>query len=251
MLIKSKELKGYKLGAVDGDFGKVEEFYFDDKYWTVRYLVADTAKWIKNRTVLISPYALESIDDFNHRIVLNLNKHQIESSPSWETDLPVSQQYETSYFEYYGYPMYWFGSVHFGSDQQKKWDPNLRSTRAVSGYRIEAIDGEMGHVKDFIIDDKTWEIRYLVVETGNWFSGNQVLISPAWFEKIMWEESMILTFLSQDEIRSAPRYSEQALLDRTYETDLYGHYGFDGYWLPKTAHQLKKKMRNHQHHQHY
>jgi uncharacterized protein YrrD len=228
MLIKSKTLKGYALAATDGDIGTVEEFYFDDHHWTIRYLVADTVKWIKNHTVLISPHALESIDDFNHRILLNISKRAVELSPTWDTDLPISQQDQTTYYGYYGYPLYWFGAYPWGDspgfqkksgsfdvDKNKKWDPNLRSTRAIAGYRVEAADGEMGHVKDFIIDDQTWTIRYLEVETGSWLNRKRVLVETTSFKDIFWAESMILTTLTQQEIRNAPACSDQTLLDRS------------------------------------
>ena len=46
ILIKAKTLKGYQLESLDGEIGKVEEFYFDDHHWTIRYLVADTGNWL-------------------------------------------------------------------------------------------------------------------------------------------------------------------------------------------------------------
>jgi uncharacterized protein YrrD len=245
MLIKSKELKGYKLGATDGDIGKVMEFYFDDRHWTIRYLVADTGGWLNGRQVLISPYGLESIDIKNRVVQMNLTRKQIESSPSLESDQPVSQQFEESYYGYYGWPAYWGGHYAWGitpyidrnevdhsfaEERKRHWDPSLRSTTAVAGYHIQACDGELGHVKDFIIDDQTWEIRYLVVDTGNWLGGKQVLISPYWIESISWRRSWVFTSLSQQEVRTAPEYSEQSLLDRTYEASLYDHYGRDKYW---------------------
>jgi uncharacterized protein YrrD len=261
MLIKSTELKGYKLGATDGDIGKVEEFYFDDKHWTVRYLVVNTGRWLTGRKVLLSPYALNAIDQEDHSILLNINQAKIEASPSIESDEPVSKQFENSYYGYYGWPIYWWGSQAWGSSpvlmnnqddfslrSEANWDPHLRSTKAVSGYRVEGSDGEVGKIRDFIIDDKTWNIRYLVIETGSWFNEKRVLVSPQWIENIRWDESKVLTMLSREEIRTAPEYNEQALLDRDYESNLYQHYGFDGYWgkLPPhlQARSLKRKFRN-------
>ena len=58
MLNKAQTLKGYTLHSLDGEIGKVKEFYFDDHYWTIRYLVADTGNWLTGTKVLISPYAL-------------------------------------------------------------------------------------------------------------------------------------------------------------------------------------------------
>jgi hypothetical protein len=54
MLYRAKEMKGFKIGATDGDIGKVNDFLFDDHVWTVRYLVAETGNWLLQRPVLIS-----------------------------------------------------------------------------------------------------------------------------------------------------------------------------------------------------
>jgi hypothetical protein len=182
MLYKSKVLKGYKLKGSDGEIGKANEFYFDDQHWTIRYLLADTGNWLTGRQVLISPYALATVEPVDQCILVNLSKKQIESSPSLDTHKPVSRQFEESYYGYYGYPMYWEGPYMWGGypylvrderkwkepvQAKKGWDPHLRSTNAVSSYCIQATDGEIGYVSDFIIDDETWAIRYLVVETGN------------------------------------------------------------------------------------
>jgi len=93
MLNKIKILKGYKLDSLDGEIGKVKEFYFDYKYWTIRYLVADTGNWLSDRLVLISPNALLAVNREEQNIAVNLTKKQIEDSPPLESDKPVSRQY--------------------------------------------------------------------------------------------------------------------------------------------------------------
>jgi hypothetical protein len=175
-----------------------------------------------------------------------LTKKQIEGSQSLDTDKPVSQQFEASYFGYYGWPVYWIGSYTWGNypflnrhpEEQsatnqggKAWNHHLRSTYAVQGYNIEAIDGEIGHVKDYIIKDDTWEILYLVVDTRNWLPGKSVLISPEWIDKVSWDESKVFVSLSQDAIKESPEYSDEILLSREYETKLHRHYNRVGYWV--------------------
>jgi len=105
MLITAKTLSGYTLRSLDGDIGKVEEFYFDDHHWTVRYLVVNTGNWITGRQVLISPYALTTVNKEEQYIAVNLTKKQIEDSPSLDHDKPISRQFEESYSKYYGMPM--------------------------------------------------------------------------------------------------------------------------------------------------
>ena len=114
MLSKAKTLKGYKLDSLDGEIGKVKQFYFDDQYWTIRYLVADTGNWLTGRQVLISPYALVAVNKEKQHILIDLTKKQIEDSPSLNSDKPVSQQYESAYYGYYGWPMYWNGPYMWG-----------------------------------------------------------------------------------------------------------------------------------------
>ena len=246
MLSQVKTLKGYKLKSLDGEIGKVKEFYFDDKHWTIRYLVADTGGWLTGRQVLISPYALVAVVKEDQHIVINLTKKQIEDSPSLDSDRPVSQQFEEAYYGYYGWPTYWGGPYMWGPyptivrDSEKwkvsnlggkAWDPHLRSTRAVSGYHIQAVDGEVGHVDDFIIDDETWAIRYLVIDTQNWLAGKKVLVSPQWIERVSWHESKVFVNLIRETIKQSPEYTELSLPTREYEDGLHRHYDRKGYWI--------------------
>jgi len=248
MLINAKAIKGYKLNGLDGEIGGVKEFYFDDKFWTIRYLVADTGGWLIGRQVLISPYALNSVDIEAKLVNINLTKKQIEDSPLLDTDKPVSKQFEMEFYGYYGSPMYWGGLYMWGTypyieydqkkwkellDEEKSWDPHLRSTSDVSGHNIQASDGEIGHVEDFIIDDQTWAIRYLIIDTKNWWPGKKVLVSPQWIERISWEESKVFVNLSLETIKQSPEFMEDSPLTQEYETELHRHYNRQGYWSVK------------------
>lgn len=253
MLIKAKKLDGYKLNGIDGEIGKVKEFYFDDRHWTIRYLVADTGTWMEDRQVLISPYALVAINEQEKQISVNLTKKQIEDSPPLESDKPVSRQFEETYIGYYEWPMYWSGPNMWGvypdlesmrphiptkETNKGKWDHHLRSTKDATGHHIQATDGEIGHVDDFIIDDSNWAIRYLVIDTRNWWSGKRVLVSPNWITNVSWEEAKVFINLSCEDIKKSPEYSEDFLVDRDYETILHRHYNRQGYWVNEPA--LKK-----------
>jgi len=245
MLYKAKTLKGYHLHSLDGDIGKIEEFYFDDQHWTIRYLITDTGNWLTGRQVLISPYALGTVNKEEHYISVNLTKEQIENSPSLNQDEPVSRQFEESYYKHFGWPVYWGGVYNWGTYpyivldpkkwdstfKHKKWDHNLRSTHDVSGHNIQAIDGEIGHVDDFIIDDKTWAIHYLVVDTQNWRPGKKVLISPLWIDRISFNESKVFVDLLRETIMQSPVYTDDSLLIREYEIVLHQHYNRQGYWV--------------------
>jgi hypothetical protein len=244
MLRQAKEFRSYKLRARDGDIGNAREFYFDDRYWTVRYLVADTGGWLTDRQVLISPYALSPANDAERVLPVDLTKKQIEESPSLNSDQPVSRQYEMQYYGYYGWPYHADGvnpggaSPYIADDRETReetirreeaWDPNLRSTSDVTGHHIQALDKEIGHVEDFIIDDQTWSIRYLVVDTKNWWPGKHVLVSPQWIKRVSWAELKVFINLSSEVVERSPEYAPESL-DRDYETALYGHYALPGYW---------------------
>ena len=244
MLNKAKTLKNYKLNSLDGEIGKVNEFYFDDHHWMIRYLIADTGNWLTGRQVLISPDALVTVNKEDQNVALNLTKKQIEDSPSLDKDKPVSRQFEEAYYGYYELPVYWEGYMggfqpnieveqiaQKESTQNKKtWDPHLRSTYQVSGYEIQAADGEIGHVEDFIIDDETWAIRYLIISTRNWWPGKKVLVSPQWIERVSWDEKTVFVNLLRETIKQSPEYLEESLLTRDYETGLYRHYNRQKYW---------------------
>jgi PRC-barrel domain len=260
MLEKARTLKNYKLNSLDGEIGKVKEFYFDDLHWTIRYLVADTGNWLANRQVLISPYSLGYISNEEKYIAINLTKKQIEDSPSLDSDKPISRQFEETYSIFYGFPRYWHGSYRWGSDpnivrnfenwvksdQGGTWDAHLRSTNVVDGYHIQATDGAIGHLEDFIVDDDNWVIRYLIVDTQNFWPGRKVLISPKWIERVSWHESKVFVNLTCEEIRKSPDYREESLLTqvvltRDYELRLHQYYNRQGYWVDERD--AKKQFR--------
>lgn len=243
MLRKTEALRKYTLGAVDGEIGKVKDFYFDDRFWTVRYLVADTGNWLEERPVLISPYALVSVDDEREIITTNLTMEQIENSPPADSDKPVSRQFETLYHEYYQWPAYWYGSFAWGAypypalvqerisqEHEMSWDSHLRSVGEVDGYGVAALDGDIGHIAGFVIDDEDWAIRYLVVDTRNWWPGKHVPISPQWIARVGWDDQKVHVDLARDTIKDAPEYPRDSAITREYEVELFLHYSREGYW---------------------
>jgi sporulation protein YlmC with PRC-barrel domain len=248
MLRSIRELKGYKLDARDGEIGHCKDFLFDDQEWTVRYMVADTGKWISDRKVLISPISLGDPDWGSERFPVNLRKEQVENAPPLSADEPVSRQHEVTMFGYYGYPHYWIGSALWGPEatpaeliarvedanrapqRRAKGDPHLRSVNEVTGYHIATSDGEIGHVEDFILDDKTWSLRYMVVDTRNWLPGRKVLVSPFWVEDLDWGEEKAVVGLAREQIRNGPKYDPGTPVNREYEGRLFDFYGRPVYW---------------------
>lgn len=218
MLQNIKRLYGNRLNASDGNIGKIEDFYFDDQFWNIRYIVAETGTWLNERQVLISPFSIERLDSEDEVLIVNLTKKQIEDSPSIETHRPVSRQFETEYYTYYGWPYYWSGDGILGlggnpvlyaisaeqremnEEQHLRNDTHLRSTLAVAGYEIEASDGPIGRVVDFLVHEKTWAIQELVVEAGHWYSGKEILIPINKVKSISFDESKIHVYLTKEDI---------------------------------------------------
>jgi hypothetical protein len=256
MLRSVNDLTGLTIGATDGDIGSVKNFYFDDQHWTIRYLVVDTGGWLSGRRVLISPFAIRGLDAAHDRLLVNLTKTQVERSPDIDTHRPMSREAEIAFSRYYGYPYYWPGPFAWGADpypifvpppsevraevqdhleRQEVEDQHLRSTAEVGHYDIHAVDGDIGHVHDFLIDDRSWTIRYPVVDTRNWWPGKKVLISPAWIQEVSWARSSVFVGLTRDTIRNAPEYNPDRPIDREYEDQLYGYYGRPRYWSDRPA----------------
>jgi uncharacterized protein YrrD len=251
-----KDLVGCKLGATDGEIGDVKEVYFEDDTWTVRYLVVDTGSWLLGRKVLISPHAI-SDDGWDNKIIpVNLTKEQVRNSPDIDTEKPVERQQEIELYGHYGWPYYWGGGIEPGAlwaggigttgmmmgnrlpveeelqnrknnrqEDDANNNPHLRSTDNVKGYNIVAKDGKIGEVDDFIIDDSTWKIHYLIVDTGNWFPGKKVLVSPRWIKEVEWETSSVTVNVTIDSVKNSPEYDPNQQLREDYETRLNNHYG--------------------------
>jgi sporulation protein YlmC with PRC-barrel domain len=232
MLQNVSELSGYCLLARDGEIGKVSEFYFDDKSWAIRYLVVDTGPWLFERKVVISPYALGQPEREKQCFPVNLSKEQVENAPEADTESPVSRQHEVDLHQYYGWPLYW-ASVPGGvfpigvppmppletqedeeakakthpSSEEKRLDPHLRSTQEVIGYYITAKDGDIGHIEDIIIDDETWGIQFVVVDTKNWWPGKKVVLSPIQIERVSWQEQRVHLNITQERVQRSPEFN--------------------------------------------
>jgi hypothetical protein len=237
MLRSVKELHGYRIHAKDGDIGKVDEFFFEDKYWVVRYLVVDIGKWILGRKILISPVALRHPDKENNIFTVDLTKEQIKASPTTDTDKPIARQHEHDLHAHYGWTAYWepgpfsgelaIAQAEYMGQEEKEGDPHLRSTNIVIKYHVHATDGMIGHVDDFIIDDENWAIKYIIVDTHNWLPGRKVLISLKLIENLNWAESIAYIKLTRESIKNGPEFDPSSPISEDYENKLLDHYDME------------------------
>ena len=237
MLRALKELRGFHIEATDGAIGRVVGVYFDDARWTVRYLVVDTGTWLDAREVLISPTVLGVADGQTRTLAARLTKQQVEDSPSIDLEKPVSRQQESAVNAYYGWPAHQMGLWESrvpsmmmqpmpapASPSDEDGDPHLRSSREVIGYHLHAIDDTLGHVEDLILDEDAWTVRYLAVDTANWWFGGHVLVSPRWIRAVRWPERMVDLAVTRDVIKHSPAWSPGYPITQTYEDDLLEYY---------------------------
>lgn len=258
MLRKASNLNGYAIQATDDELGSVKDIYFDDEKWGIRYLVVQTGTWFSRKSVLISPYSVTGVDDLGEVVQVSLTLEQVKNSPDIDTHQPVSRQLEGEYSAYYGYGNYWSGPYLWGASgypvlplpesatvppldrrpdevaaraADSPEDVHLRSADNVNGYHIGGTDGEIGHVEDFIFDDETWAVRYVLVDTRNWWpGGKKVLLSTQWITRIDWTDNAVQTSLTRDQIKESPEYDEDAPIERDFEVRLHEHYHQPGYW---------------------
>lgn len=255
MLRNAKTLERHELLARDGTIGHVKDLYFDDQQWSVRYFVVDAGSWLLSRHVLISPLAV-GLPDWEKKVLpVSLTKEQVKNSPGIDTEKPVSRQHETTLSDYYGWPYYWADPVYtalafagpmgampsaaaVSTDVERamaldaeaavgheQHDPHLRSVNALLGHHVQAQDGAIGHVEDVLVEDRTWEIRYLVINTGNWLPGKKVVVAPLWISDVSWKGSNIFVDLSREAVQRSPAYDPHAVVDARYADRLHDHYG--------------------------
>jgi hypothetical protein len=259
MLWRASSLEGHAIQATDGRIGSVSDLLFDDRDWTVRWLVVDTGTWLTGRKVLVPPSALGRPDDVSRELPVGLTRRQVEESPDIDTDAPVSRQHESDVYMHYGWTPYWMptyvapmaeataarpghtsdsgagaqtiASVEGGVPTAAEGDPGLRSMHHVRGYHVGASDGDIGHVEELLVEDDTWAVRWLVIDTRNWWPGRFVLVSPRWAESISWPDRRIVVGCSRAQVESSPEFHADMTVDRQYEERLSDYYGKHPYWM--------------------
>ena len=236
MLHLAHKVMGAAIRGTDGEIGTLEDLYFEEDRWTVRYLLVDTGKWFSGKRVLISPMSVSGAWG-RMGIDLNRTKDQVWNSPEFSDVQPLSATQELSVLTYYGYPDYWGAASIWGNydvpgalvasgpragevaPPANSINPEARHLRSVNtstGYHIHARDGEIGHVDDFLIGQESWRIRSLLVDTSNWIGGRSVIVSPETVERIDKEHDRLYVAADREAIRNAPSLeSIESALDLT------------------------------------
>lgn len=218
--------------AVDGDIGPVEDMLFDDRHWVIRYLVVDAGTWLAERDVLISPYSIKQPVGRNRVIDVALTRRLVRTSPVLDIERPVSREQEHEFLRHYHYPAYWDGGARWalgatpypsvaplpGADRvtarDDPVDMQLRSVEQVLGYNVQARGQNIGHVRDFVLDDESWQIHYLVVDTHSWRpDGGDVLIGRDRVDRTDWAKQQIHVSLTRDQVKRCPAYRDAASIN--------------------------------------
>ncbi|HYD31975.1 MAG TPA: PRC-barrel domain-containing protein [Azospirillaceae bacterium] len=195
MLWSLARLRGLDLCATDGVVGRISDALFDDTDWTVHFFAVNIGGWLASGKVVVAATRFGAPD---------LERGEI----------PVNQTVE---------------KIRGGADAMG--DIFLRSAREVTGYNVEANNGEIGEVEDFLIDATGWTVRYLAVNTGGWLAGRQVLVAPAWVRDIRWEDSLVRIDVDRARIEHSPIFDPDAPVERPYEEQLHNHYHRQPYWM--------------------
>lgn len=248
MLWRTSKLTDYRIDATDGAIGTVDDVLIEDDSWVVRWLVVDTGSWLTGRKVLLPPECLGHPNAETGGFPVDLTRQQVESSPGVDVDEPVSRQMESDIYGHYGWSPYWAaawpglaiapGAVVPPVDEttapapdEPSGDPHLRSVRHVTGYHIHATDDSIGHVEEFLIDEDGWAVRYMIVDTRNWWPGRKVLVSPQWIRRVDWGEREVYVDISRKAVEDSPEFDPQKPVDRPYEELLFQHYRLPVYWI--------------------
>ncbi|MGK9201055.1 PRC-barrel domain-containing protein [Sinorhizobium meliloti] len=245
MLWSASGVKGSSIEASDGSIGTVSDLLFDDQSWSLRWIVVSMGP-LSGRQVLMPPSAVVSVDSVGRALTADVTREQVEDSAELDVDAPVSRRHERSLFGrgwkpyltpratilggVSGQPTAQGAAKTAWSHRPDERDPLLRSMSEVIGYYVHARDGYIGHIEDFIVDTDAWAVRYLVVDTVNWWPGKQTLVSPAAFTEVSWTAKTVDADLTRDQIQGAPEYYPGQVVDRAYEALYHDYYGYPYYW---------------------
>jgi hypothetical protein len=243
MLRNIGDLLGRAVEAIDGEIGEVKGFYFDDRAWVVRYITVDAGSWLSSKEVVIAPSAFKNPLWHSENFPVYLRKDQIENSPLIDPDSPITRDEEIRIIRHYGWPAYWESdslyqrlvtaagtAVKTALLENRPATHLLRSTKRLFGSTVTASDGEVGKLLDFVADDISWEIHYMVVESGSWLSGKKVLLAPEWVENADWDTPRLSVGMTREVIKDSPAYDPAYPITRIYENRLYDYYQVPKYW---------------------
>ena len=228
MLHLLADLEKFTVNATDGYVGKVKDFYFDDRTWKLRFVVAEAGIWLKNRKVLLPASAVKSVSLKDKHLGLDISMYDVKNGPGIDGELSLKPQSEIDYLSYYGYSFYRSASEAHGFDGESETklaetfaavdaarrtygDRHLRSCKEMINYDIEASDNHVGYLRSILFDDNNWSITHLLVDTSNWWLGQQVLVEPRLIKDVSWGDARIYLNMLRQEVQAAPVFDADTL----------------------------------------
>ncbi len=261
MLYSAATIKKLKIQTSDGAYADIEDIYFDDISWSIRYFVADIGTWLSARLVLVSPEAIRRYSEESKTFQTNLTRQQIIDSPAFDSEKTVSRQHEENLRQFYGWSPYWFasrdiyplagiymyplygaslsheggwredqlpptvaGDVQTRVDQDKEQEVHLRSFNEVLNYSLRAIDGDIGELDDLLIESETWRITHIIADARKWWPGGQFVIDRGLVQDISWNDRNIVVSMTRDEVKDAPPYDRDRGISHSDEIILSHYY---------------------------
>lgn len=204
MLLLAKHIYGAAVEASDGKVGKLCDLLFDDQSWSVRSLVLDAGRWGNRRRVTLPPDLVRHRDWADHRLVIDgLTRAQVVEAHGEHTEVPARGPSTWQIATVADWEVYWIDMLDH--PWQISADPHLRNTQEVTGYHIQGVDRSVGHIADFVVDDEQWSLRFLVIDTRNWWPGKHVLITPNHLESIDGQGRLVRVSLSREAIEHCPQ----------------------------------------------
>jgi len=256
-LHKLCDLSRYHLRARDVELGTLDRIFFDDLEWIVRYFIVRIGSRLMGREILVPPNKVRRLVEEPRVLHVALTRKQLEDAPPADSQLPVSRHYELQAGRYveplpytrrqngpyeatpgafcsFGWPPYAPQERLFDlttpypaspGNPEKPRHPHLRCSEAIKGYALRARDGEVGHIADFILEeDPDWKVRYIEIDTRNWWPGKHVLLAPAWVRSLNWALRRVTVDLDRQTLRTAPAYDHNREISEDDEIALLAHY---------------------------
>lgn len=189
-----KELVGRSLVARDGEIGTLTGAWFDDEEWVVRHYLVHVGTPLTGYDVLVEPQQVEAATPDGKHAHVAVSRAEICESPLAEPLLA---------------------------------DPapaHLFFSEAVCGYRIHSLDGDIGRLEDLILEEGNWRVRYLGVDTSDWWPGRMVLLAPTWIEHFDRAGKILSVKLDRETIRTAPAYDHSRPPGSEDEARVYQHF---------------------------
>ena len=204
--------------------------------------------------MLIHPSAISNTRLDDRAFEASLTKARVEASPDWSEDRPVSRQMENLLFGHYGWDPLWdtiyldgipgamaspllsppYFGIRIGENaatdiaSRGQDDIHLRSCDEVVGYRLDARDGEIGHVENVMLENIDWSLPYLIVNTSNWWVGEHVLMSVAAVNSIDWTDRRVHLDVLREQVKTSPKWDPLLAFNEYYAKRLHHHYGWPG-----------------------